>query len=187
MSAAIAGCGLTAGSGFRRAHPGYSAGRPNFESIRSDFLIGGAIFLGFAAGMSAGKADRGETMNWYVEPNHFGARRTAAALARHRHDDDRVNSLAIAVTTALLFVLIAGAFMFGGQAAIAPLVGREAAAREANRTGAIVYAMPDGVFCRRMTFDNATAEVTSVAVERCPGAIGVGGGPAPGKFQWSPR
>ena len=49
---------------------------------------------------------------------------------------------------------------------------------------AIIDAMPDGVFCRRMAFDNSTAEVTSVAVERCPGALDVVGGPAPGKFEW---
>jgi hypothetical protein len=137
--------------------------------------------------MSAGKAEHRESMAWYVEPDHFGARRTTAALSRRRHDEERANSLAVAVTTALLFVLIAGAFMFGGQAAIAPLFSGQTAAPEPNRTGAIVYTMPDGVFCRRMAFDNATAEVTSVAVERCPGAVSAGGGPAAGKFHWAPR
>lgn len=136
--------------------------------------------------MSASKADDGETMNWYVEPNHFGARRTALSLARRRRADERVNTLAFAVTAALLFVLIAGAVMFGGHAAIAPLLQGNGAS-DADRTGSIVYAMPDGVFCRRMAFDNSTGDVTNVAVERCPGAIGVGGGPAAGKFQWGPR
>jgi hypothetical protein len=134
--------------------------------------------------MSAGQSDHGETMHWYVEPDHFGARRTNVALSRRRHAEDRINSLALAITSALLFVLIAGAFMFGGRAAIAPLFNRDAVAREVNRTGAIVYAMPDGSFCRRMTFDNATAEVTSVVVERCPGALDVVGGPSPGRFNW---
>jgi hypothetical protein len=137
--------------------------------------------------MRAGETDHGETMNWYVEPDTSGAPRRIALRLPRRHDDERVNSLAIAVTTALLFVLIAGAFMFGGRAAIAPLFDRDAVAREANRTGTIVHAMPDGVFCRRLAFDNATAEVKSVAVERCPGALDVVGGPSPGKFEWGHR
>ena len=135
--------------------------------------------------MSAGKAGHGESMDWYVEPNHFGGRRTAFALSRRRRADERANSLALAVTTALLFVLVAAAVMFGGRAALAPLLPRDAATMlKANRTGAIVYAMPDGVFCRRMAFDNTTAEVTSVAVERCAGAMGVAGGPGGGRFNW---
>jgi hypothetical protein len=138
--------------------------------------------------MRAGKADNGETMEWYVEPDHFGARHTASALSRRRHADRRINSLAFAVTSALLFVLVAGAVMFGGPAAIVPLLQREAApAPQPHRTGAIVYAMPDGVYCRRMAFDNTTAALTSVAVERCPGAIGVAGGPGTGKFDWGHR
>ena len=139
-------------------------------------------FSALLGGMSAGHSDSGETMHWYVEPDHFGARRTASGLSRRRHAEGRINSLAFAVTTALLFV------MFGGRAAIRPLLPRDAASvLQANRTGAIVYAMPDGVFCRRMAFDNATAEVKSVAVERCPGAVGVAAGAGGGKFDWGHR
>lgn len=155
----------------------------NFESIRSNFLIGGATLLGFSTRMSAGNAEHGETMDWYVEPNHFGGRRTASSLSRRRRTDGRVNSLAFAVTAALMFVLLASAVMFGGHAAIAPLLPHNGAS-EADRTGSIVYAMPDGVLCRRMAFDNGTAEVTSIAVEPCPGGIGGGGGPMAGKFEW---
>lgn len=133
--------------------------------------------------MSAGNAEHGETMDWYVEPNHFGPRRTALSLSRRRRADGRLNSLAIAVTAALLFVLVASAVMFGGRVAIAPLLPRNGAS-EADRTGSIVYAMPDGVLCRRMAFDNGTAEVTSVAVEPCPRGVGVAGGSAAGKFEW---
>jgi hypothetical protein len=137
--------------------------------------------------MSAGRTEHGETMDWYVEPDHFAARRTALSRQRRRADE-RINSLAFAVTAALLFVLVAGAVMFGGRITIAPLLLHNGAnASDTDRTGSIVYAMPDGVFCRRMAFDNATAEVTSVAVERCPGAIGVADGPEPGKFHWGQR
>ena len=138
--------------------------------------------------MSAGEAGNGETMHWYVEPTHFGARRTTSGLSRHRRAEQRLNSLALAVTMALLFVLVAGTVMFGGRAAIAPLLPREgASAADVNRTGTIVHAMPDGVFCQRMAFDNATSELTSVAVERCPGAVGLALGPGDGKFHWGHR
>ena len=145
------------------------------------------MFLGFSGGMSAGPTESGETMDWYVEPTHHGAQRTALSR-RHRRAEERSNSLALALTTALLVVLVAGAVMFGGHAAIAPLLARDAApGSDTDRTGSIVYAMPDGVFCRRMAFDNTTAEVTSVAVERCPGGIGVAEGPGAGKFVWGRR
>lgn len=161
----------------------------NFESIRSIFFIGRANFVGSTAGMSAGRTEHGETMDWYVEPDHFGGpRRTALSLSRRRRADERVNALAFAITAALLFVLVAGAVMFGGRIGIGVLLPRGGAgAADADRTGSIVYAMPDGVFCRRMAFDNSTAEVTSVAVERCPGAAGAAGGPAGGKFDWGHR
>ena len=138
--------------------------------------------------MSAGHSENADTMDWYVDPDHFGGPRRIALTPRRRRADGRVNTLAFAVTAALLFVLVAGAVMFGGREAIAPLLSRDAAsAAQPNRTGAIVYAMPDGVFCRRMAFDNATAAVTSVAVERCPGALDVVGGPSPGRFDWGHR
>ena len=136
--------------------------------------------------MSAGRTEHGETMDWYVEPDHSGGpRRTALSQSRRRSADAHINSLAFAVTAALLFVLVAGAVMFGGRVGIGVLLPRGGA--DADRTGSIDYAMPDGVFCRRMAFDNSTAEVTSVAVERCPGAVGVAGGPAAGKFDWGHR
>jgi hypothetical protein len=157
----------------------------NFESIRTYFLIRGATFLGFYAGMSPGHP-HGETIDWYVEPDRFDAPlppAPAVALRRRRPDDERAQSLALAITTALLFVLITGAVMFGGRAAIEPLL-RQNSAREASGSADVLYAMPDGAFCRRMAFDNATAEITRADVEPCPAAIAGGEVPSTRKFEW---
>jgi len=79
-------------------------------------------------------------------------------------------------------VLIAAALLVGGRAAIGPLLRSAFAAREANGVGDVVLSMPDGVFCRRMAFDNVTAEVTERAIERCPSLASKRG--APRGFAW---
>jgi len=34
-------------------------------------------------------------------------------------------------------------------------------------TGEVVYAMPDGIFCRHASFDNVTAEINEGGITRC--------------------
>jgi hypothetical protein len=134
--------------------------------------------------MSPGHPHGADTIEWYVEPDRFDAPLPPAlALRRRRPDDERAQSLALAITTALLFVLITGAVMFGGRAAIEPLL-RQNTARESARSGELVYAMPDGAFCRRMAFDNATAEITTADVEPCPATIAGADVPSDRKFEW---
>jgi hypothetical protein len=147
----------------------------------------GATFLGFDGAMSPGNP-HGDTIDWYVEPDRFDAPLPPAlARPRRHHDDERAQSLALAITTALLFVLIAGAVMFGGHAAIQPLLRHDTARESHGSTADVVYAMPDGVFCRRMAFDNATAEFISAAVERCPASIAGADAPNAGRFVWGQR
>jgi hypothetical protein len=136
--------------------------------------------------MSRGDPKGADTIDWYVVPDRFDAPLPPALKQRRHHDDERAQSLALAITTALLFVLIAGAVMFGGHAAIAPLL-HQSTAGEFNRTGDIVYAMPDDVFCRHMAFDNVTGEITSAAVEPCPAAVRGADAPGAGEFKWGNR
>ncbi len=138
--------------------------------------------------MSPDEPSGADTIDWYVEPDRFDAQPSPAlARPRRRPDDERAQSLALAITTALLFVLIAGAVMFGGRAAIEPLMHHNTT-RELDGSGEVVYAMPDSVFCRRMAFDNTTAEITRANVEPCPAAIGGTGAPSSaGEFKWGHR
>jgi len=132
--------------------------------------------------MSTGKDVGSEAFDWYVEADHAVESRRHIYSRAYR-DEERANSLGLIITTSLLFVLLASAILVGGHAAIAPLLQRAIVARDANVTGDIVYTMPDGVFCRHMSFDNATGEITEGAVEQCAG-------PASGdrlsftKFKW---
>jgi hypothetical protein len=55
-----------------------------------------------------------------------------------------------------------------GRAVIAPVLTTGTGGRGGARVGEIVYSMPDGSFCRRLSFDNDTAALIEGAVEQCP-------------------
>lgn len=134
--------------------------------------------------MSAGKDAGSGTFDWYVEADRAAADSGRHVHLRSRRDEDRAHSLGLIVTTTLLFVLFAAAIMFGGHAAIAPLLNRASAARDANGKGDIVYTMPDGVFCRHLSFDNVTGEVTEGAIEPCQDSMDAAAGGSSSKFKW---
>lgn len=136
--------------------------------------------------MSAGKHPGLETFDWYVEADHAAADSRGRVYSRARRDEARANSLGLIITTSLLFVLVASAIMFGGHAAMAPLFRRAVTERDVNSTGDIVYTMPDGVFCRHLSFDNATGEITEGAVEQCADRMG-GDRLSSTKFRWGAR
>jgi hypothetical protein len=142
------------------------------------------------AGMSAGEHAAMGTIDWYVEPDYTRLDVRTRKSLRVRHDEQRANSLGLIITTSLLFVLFAGAITFGGHAAISPLL-REAVvahdARGAMRTGSILYTMPDGVYCRHMSFDNATGEIVEGAIEHCPDAVDEESAPVFSAFKWDTR
>lgn len=117
----------------------------------------------------------------------------ASGTLRHREaqlrtDEERANSIGIAIVTSLLFVLFAAALLFGGHAAIAPLLHRAeagaASSAASQDNGTMVYAMPDQEFCRQMLFDNATGTISEGTLVRCPGAPGGRGGPSLMRFRW---
>jgi hypothetical protein len=127
-----------------------------------------------------------ETIEWFVDPDDSGAgpgEAAASPSARARRDRERANSLGIVITSTLLFVLFSAALLVGGQAAFQPLFHHGIAAGDARSVGDVVEAMPDGVFCRHMSFDNATSEVVEGPIERCKTDIG-GRALSPSKFEW---
>jgi hypothetical protein len=87
---------------------------------------------------------------------------------RIRRDDNGATSTRAVMVSSLFFILLATSFLFGGHAAIDPLLRSVIAARDGAATGDFVSAMPDGKFCRRMSFDNATSEIIEGSIERCP-------------------
>jgi len=114
--------------------------------------------------MSAAKDAGVEAPSWFAmaERALVRAGRLCSPL-----DDERAVSGPIVMVASLFLALLAGALLTGGHSAIDPLLRAATAAREARGVGEIVYTMPDGVFCRHMSFDNTTAEVVDSRVERC--------------------
>lgn len=130
--------------------------------------------------MSAGKHTATDSAHWYVHADragHYGHGLHAGL------DERRANSLALIITTSLLFVLFASALMVGGRVIISPLL-REPAIGTLNDRGDIVYTMPDGTFCQHMTFDNTTGRITPGAIDRCNSALAGGGADTSTGFRW---
>jgi len=102
-------------------------------------------------------------------------------------DEDRATSARAVIASSVFLVVIASALLLGGHAAIDPLVRSAIAAQEAKGIGDVVYAMPDGIYCRHLSFDNTTAEVTEASLERCASDIVREHGRSPRGFVWLGR
>ena len=110
--------------------------------------------------------------SWFAAANHGNAasRRRGRPAVRARRRDGTTSLRAIIASSAFL-VMFATTTLIGGHAAIDPLLRSMAKAREARNTGDIVYPMPDGQFCRHLSFDNTTAELAESAVGPCPDKV----------------
>ena len=80
--------------------------------------------------------------------------------------DGTATSIRAVITSSVFIVLLAIALL-GGHAAIDPLINRSADMRDARGSGDVVVTMPDGKFCRHMSFDNATASMVEGTIEPC--------------------
>ena len=119
-----------------------------------------------------------------MKATRIGAFARARRPSRARLQEERAKSASVAIASSLFLALIAAALLVGGHAAIGPLLRSAIAARDAKETGDVVYTMPDGIFCRHMSFDNVTAEITGIALERCPDDIAGWRPFAAPKFAW---
>jgi hypothetical protein len=140
--------------------------------------------------MSTGQQAGMETIDWYVEPDYTRLDVRAREPLRVRRRDDPANSLGLIITTSLLFVLFAAAITFGGHAAISPLLRDAVLERDAKAvpmTGSIVFTMPDGVYCRYLSFDNANGEMAGAAIRKCPDQIDEGTVANATGFRWDTR
>ncbi len=109
--------------------------------------------------------------------------------ARARRDERHAKTRRIVIVLLLFLGPLAAALLIGGHAIVDPVLRAAADAREANRVGDIVFTMPDGAFCRHLSFDNQTAELTESAAAECPEAKPRGRGPvrSSGGFAWGAR
>ena len=120
---------------------------------------------------------------WFVEADHVNAKLRARVRERARHHDGS-SARAVIVSSAFL-VLFTAALLFGGHAAINPLLRLATTANDTRTTGEVLLPMRDGKFCRHLSFDNTTAAMVEGTVEPCPESITKGEFRAVGHgFSW---
>jgi hypothetical protein len=117
--------------------------------------------------MQATDGTSAHSAQWFVEPDPAGAGRRGQKIARAQREEDAASMRAVIVSTVFL-VLFTTAILFGGHAAIDPLLRMATAARHSETAGDIVMPMPDGQFCRHMSFDNKTSEMNEGDIVPCP-------------------
>jgi hypothetical protein len=127
--------------------------------------------LSFYTGMSAAEKLSHDAGAWFVEADHVSVTALARRRSRARMDEDRAKSGRVVIVSSLFLVLFTAALLIGGHAAIDPLLQSAVEARETKSTGEVVWTMPDGIYCRHMSFDNVTAEITEGGIERCASDI----------------
>jgi hypothetical protein len=87
-----------------------------------------------------------------------------------RRDEQQAKNTRVVIILSLFLAFLAAALLIGGRAFIDPMLRAAAEARQTNRKGEIVFTMPDGAFCRHLSFDNKTADITESTLDRCPEA-----------------
>lgn len=117
--------------------------------------------------MSMVDAAHPDAAAWFVEPDQPSAAARFAPGTRSQLHDESAKSARVAIVSSLFLVLLGAGVLFGGHAAIDPLLQSAVEARQAKGIGEVLYAMPDGIFCRHVSFDNLTAQVTEGSLEHC--------------------
>lgn len=115
---------------------------------------------------------------------HVGSIIPTRKIARLRPEEQRAKSARLAIVLSLFLVLVVAALLVGGRALIEPLL--QSTASDEKRVGDIVYSMPDGMFCRHLSFDNGTSELVEGAIDQCPNLIKKHGRNSSG-FAWGSR
>jgi hypothetical protein len=108
--------------------------------------------------------------------------------SRLRREEQHEKTKRAAVAFSLFLALLVAALLVGGRSFIDPLLQQQVSPdRMANRVGDIVLAMPDGKFCRHMSFDNNTAEIAEGGVHQCAVDRITGSVSRAGSFKWGAR
>jgi hypothetical protein len=120
----------------------------------------------FYEGMRTTQRMNTAAASWYRPPDRIRSN----AGARARQDEWRTKKARVVILISIFLVFIAAAVLISCRAFIGSMIRAAAEARQMNRVGEVVFTLPDGAFCRRLAFDNKTAEVSESTVDRCPEA-----------------
>jgi hypothetical protein len=146
-----------------------SAAPVEFQSNSRRCFIDHAIFPLSHAAMRAVQLPSTIVAWWKKKP--VGSRGGAAVRsARVRRDEQHAKNTTLIIVLTLFSVFLAPALLIGGRALIEPILRAANERRQTNRIGEVVFTMPDGAFCRHLSFNNTTAEVIESTVDHCPEA-----------------
>jgi hypothetical protein len=120
---------------------------------------------------------------WFVERDRVKAKPHVRKGLRRGAE----TSLRAVIATSVFLVLLATSMLIGGHAAVDPILRLAIAARDSAGRGDVLYSMPDGKYCRHMSFDNATDEMIEGDIERCPDDIVSEHGHSTLGFEWGAR
>jgi hypothetical protein len=134
--------------------------------------------------MQPSQATRADAGAWFVEADRASPAARGSRGSRVRIDEDRATSARAVIASSLFLMLFASALFVGGHAALDPLLQSAIEARQTKGAGDVVVAMPDGIYCRHMSFDNTTAEIAEGAIERCPDGVTWERGHSSRSFAW---
>lgn len=148
------------------------------------------MILLFSGEMRVVKRTSAEATTWFADVNPAPAKSPAKKAAQARLSDDGATSTRAVIASSVFIVLLAAGLLLGGRAAIDPFL-RSGTDTDARGNGDVVVTMPDGKFCRHMSFDNATASMVEGTIEPCKTDISRDSGSAapapPGGFAWGIR
>ena len=77
------------------------------------------------------------------------------------------SSIRAVIATSVFIVLLSAAILVGGHAAIDPFLHPALETADARGSSDVVVTMPDGKFCRHMSFDNTTASMVEGTIVPC--------------------
>jgi len=121
--------------------------------------------------MSAAEGMGPEAGAWFVEADHVSVTALARRRSRARLENARTRYGRVVIVASLFLAVLTTVLLFGGHAAIEPLLQSAEQARATMGTGEVVYAMPDGIYCRHVSFDNVTAKINEGGITRCANDI----------------
>jgi hypothetical protein len=135
------------------------------------------------AAMGAGER---AAMTAVLRNSSVGSVSRLAVRARREERNAKISRLAVVL--ALFLVLLIGALLVTCRAVIDSMLQAPPDPRVANKVGDIVFTLPDGAFCRHLSFNNATAELMESSAAPCPEAKPRGGSERPSShFAWGAR
>jgi tRNA A37 threonylcarbamoyltransferase TsaD len=151
------------------------------------------MILLFSGEMRVVKRTSSQAATWSADidrSDRAPAKSPAKKAPQARSSDDGATSTRAVIASSVFIVLLAATLLVGGGAAIDPFLRSAMADRDARANGDIVVTMPDGKFCRHMSFDNATATMVEGTVEPCKSDIVRDSNAPPaarGGFAWGVR